>query len=49
LIEIDYYSHRLVGCVECNRWGFHGSRRLFMELPENEIDALRRRRAAKEL
>jgi hypothetical protein len=21
LIEIDYYGQRLIGCIQCNRWG----------------------------
>jgi len=21
LIEINYYGERLIGCIECNRWG----------------------------
>jgi len=24
LIEIDHYGERLVGCIECNRWGRPG-------------------------
>jgi hypothetical protein len=24
LIEIDYYGDRLLGCIECNRWGRPG-------------------------
>jgi len=42
LIEIDHYGQRFIGCIECNRWGFRGSKRLFMELPEEELEALRR-------
>jgi hypothetical protein len=45
LIEIDHYGEQLVGCIECNRWGFRGSKRLFMELPEEEREALRRVRS----
>ena len=41
LIEIDPYGERLVGCIECNRWSWRGSDRLFMELPEEDIEALR--------
>jgi hypothetical protein len=41
LIEIDHYSHRFIGCIECNRWGWRGSKRLFMELPEEELEVLR--------
>jgi hypothetical protein len=42
LIEIEHYSHRFIGCIECNRWGWRGSKRLYMELPEQELEALRR-------
>jgi hypothetical protein len=24
LIEIDHYGERLIGCIECNRWGRPG-------------------------
>jgi hypothetical protein len=47
-IEIDHYGERLVGGIECNRWSWRGSDRLFMELPEEDIEALRAR-AIKEL
>jgi hypothetical protein len=43
LIEIDHYGERLVGCVECNRWSWLGSHRLLLELPDDDIDALRER------
>jgi len=50
LIEIDHYGERLLGCVECNRWTWRGSKdHLIMQLPEEDIDALRRKRAAKKL
>jgi hypothetical protein len=41
LIEIDHYGERLVGCIECYRWSWRGSSRLFMELPEEDLEALR--------
>ena len=41
LIEIDHYGERLVGCIECNRWSWRGSDRLFMELPEEDLEALK--------
>jgi hypothetical protein len=41
LIEIDHYGERPIGCVECNRWTWRGSKRLFMELPDEDIQALR--------
>ena len=39
LIEIDHYGERLIGCVECNRWGWPGA---FMELAEEDLHALQR-------
>jgi hypothetical protein len=42
LIEIDHYGERFVGCIECNCWSWRGSQRLFMELSEDDLDALRR-------
>jgi hypothetical protein len=30
LIEIDHYGERLIGCIECNRWGWRGSEGIFM-------------------
>jgi hypothetical protein len=41
LIEIDHYGERLVGCIECNRWNRRGSERMFVELPEEDLEALR--------
>jgi hypothetical protein len=41
LTEIDYYGELLVGCVECNRWGRPGDKRLVMELLEEDLEALR--------
>ena len=41
LIEIDHYGERLIGCIDCNRWSWEGSKRLFMELPEEDLQALR--------
>jgi hypothetical protein len=43
LIEIDYYGLRLIGCVECNCWGWSGDERLLMEVAEEDMDALRKR------
>jgi hypothetical protein len=42
LIEIDYYGEVLVGCIECNHWGRPGDKTLIMELPEADLEALRR-------
>jgi len=41
LSEIDYYGERLVGCLECNRWGKPGDENLVMELMEGDLEALR--------
>ena len=41
LIEIDHYGDRLIGCIECNRWGRPGDERLVMELKEDDLEALR--------
>jgi len=35
LIEIDYYGERLIGCIECNRWGRPGDATLPMQLLED--------------
>jgi hypothetical protein len=43
VIEIDHYGQRLIGCVDCNRWSWEGSKRLFMQLPEEDLQALRDR------
>jgi hypothetical protein len=45
VIEIDHYGERFTGCVDCNRWSWEGSERdrLFMELPEEDIETLRER------
>ena len=44
LIEIDHYGERLIGCIECNRWGRPGDATLPMQLIEDDPDALRARR-----
>jgi hypothetical protein len=41
LIEIDYYGERLLGCVECNRWGRLGDTTLPMQLLEDDLEAIR--------
>jgi hypothetical protein len=48
LTEIDHYGERLIGCVECNRWTRRGTKHVITQLPDEDIDALRRRRAAGE-
>jgi hypothetical protein len=40
LIKIDY-GEVLIGCIDCNRWGGRGSAQLFMELPEEDLEALK--------
>jgi hypothetical protein len=40
LIEIDHYGERLIGCIECNRWGWPGSGKPFKALPEDDLQAL---------
>jgi hypothetical protein len=42
-MEIDHYGERLIGCTECNRWSWRGAQRLLLELPDDDIDALRER------
>ena len=40
LVEIDNYGERLIGCIECNRWSWRGSKRP-IELPEDDLEALK--------
>jgi len=47
LTEIDNYGERLIGCVECNRWTKFGIEHVVIELPEEDIEALRYWRTAK--
>jgi hypothetical protein len=41
LIKIDYYGEPLIGCIDCNRWGRPGDKKLVMELLEDDLQALR--------
>ena len=41
LIEIDHYGERLIGCIEWNRWSWPDSKRLFMALPDEDLQALK--------
>ena len=41
LIEIDHHGERFFGCIECNRWSWRGGDRLFMELPDEDLEALK--------
>jgi hypothetical protein len=43
LLEIYHYGQRLIGCVACIRWSWEGSKHLFMELLEEDLQALRER------
>ena len=45
LIAIDHYGERLIGCIECNRWGRPGDDTLPMQLCEDDLEALRVARA----
>jgi hypothetical protein len=40
LVEIDHCGERLIGCLKCNCWGWPGSDKLFMALPEDDFQAL---------
>ena len=40
LIEIDHYGERLIGCIECNRWGRPEDTTLPMQLLEEDLQAL---------
>jgi hypothetical protein len=40
LLQIDHYGERLIGCIECNRWGWPGSSNAFMALREEDLQAL---------
>jgi hypothetical protein len=42
LIEIDN-GELLFGCVECNRWTWRDSETISMSLPEDDLEALRKR------
>jgi hypothetical protein len=42
LVEIDNYGERLIGCIDCNRWGRPGDKTLVMELLEDDLQALSR-------
>lgn len=45
LREVNFYGRRLVGCIRCNLWGLVGSGRLFMELPAENLETLKRTQA----
>jgi hypothetical protein len=41
LMKIDYYGDVLVGCIECNRWGHPGNKKLTLETLDDDLQALR--------
>ena len=41
LMRVDYYGEVLIGCIDCNRWGYPGDKKLTMELQEHDLEALR--------
>ena len=41
LMKIDRYGGVLVGCIDCNRWGHPGDKKLIMEMQEDDREALR--------
>ena len=45
LIEIDHYGERLIGCIECNRWGRPGDATLPVQLIEDDLEAFTHSRA----
>jgi hypothetical protein len=46
LTQIDYYGERLVGCLQCNRWGRPADKTLVLELMEADLEALREARTS---
>jgi hypothetical protein len=40
LIEIDHFGERVIGCLDCNRWGKPGDDTL-VQLLEDDLEALR--------
>jgi hypothetical protein len=42
-IEIDRFGERLIGCVVCNLWTWRSSPSVTMALPEDDLEALRKR------
>jgi len=41
LVEIDHYGDRLIGCIKCNKWNWRGGKGLEVELPQDDLEALR--------
>ena len=40
-MKINHYGEVLVGCIDCNRWGHPGDKKLTMEMQEDDREALR--------
>ena len=40
LIEIDHYGERLIGCIECNRWGRSEDATPPLQLLEDDLEAI---------
>jgi hypothetical protein len=41
LVEIDHYGDLLIGCAKCNKWNWRGGKGLEVELPQDDLEALR--------
>ena len=41
LKRINYYGEELIGCIDCNRWGRPGDKKLIMEMLEDDLEVLR--------
>ena len=41
LMKIDRYGEMLIGCIDCNRWGRPGDKKLIMEMLEDDLEVLR--------
>ena len=46
LTKIHYYGERLIGCINCNRWGRPGDKPLVMELMEDDLEGYAMREPA---
>jgi hypothetical protein len=40
-MSIDHYGEKLIGCIDCNRWGRPDDKNLVMKLLEDDLEALR--------
>lgn len=41
LMRIDHYGEKLIGYIDCNRWGRLGDKKLIMEMLADDLEALR--------